>query len=214
MPDILCDIGSEGNRGIEFTKMRQATFPIFQRVHDNGGLPLHAALLEKDGRGVLLGGSGGMGKSTCCSRIPPHWHALCDDETLIVQHSQRKYRAHPFPTWSYYIGGGFERTWKVERSIPLSRIFFLEQSETDEVVPIGQGQAAIMIYQLANQVWQRFWGDPSKDQRRAHNRRLFNNASELAKNVPSYILRASLSGRFWEEMEKVKGERPEADLRL
>jgi hypothetical protein len=32
---------------------------------------------------------------------------------------------------------------------------------------------------------------------------LFNNACELAKAVPAYILRVSLEGRFWEEMEKV-----------
>ena len=201
--DIIYMIGEEEGWEIELIRMEQALLPIYQRTIDYGGLPLHAALVEKDGRGVLLGGSGGAGKSTCCSRIPPPWHVLCDDETLIVKDSQKLYVAHPFPTWSDYLWRRSERTWNVERSVPLIAIFFLEQSERDEVVPIGQGQAAIMINQLAFQVSQQNWKTTNQEEGRSLKIRLFNNASELARSVPSFILRVSLTGQFWKEIEKV-----------
>lgn len=74
-------------------------FTFRQSVH-RGGMPFHAALLEFHGKGVLLSGKSGAGKSTCCRRIMPPWQALCDDEVLLTRSPQGNYLAHPFPTWS------------------------------------------------------------------------------------------------------------------
>ena len=142
VPDVICKIGDEDGFEMDIIRMCQSLHPIYQGVQASGGLPFHAGLVEWNSHGVLLAAPGNTEKSTCCSRLPHPWHALCDDEALIVHDEHKKrYLAHPFPTWSDYIFQRSERTWDVQRHVPLSAIFFLEQSETDEVVRIGEGQA-------------------------------------------------------------------------
>jgi SynChlorMet cassette protein ScmC len=74
--------------------------PIFMQVIDTGALPLHAGLVEREGRGALLAGPSGIGKSTCCAKIPAPWNAHSDDETIVLRDSIGRFVAHPFPTWS------------------------------------------------------------------------------------------------------------------
>jgi SynChlorMet cassette protein ScmC len=103
VPDVICDIGHGENYVQEIIKMLQILNPIFQKAKRAGGLPLHAALAERNGMGFLLAGPGDTGKSTCCHRLPGPWKALCDDESLVVRDHQKGYLAHPFPTWSDYL---------------------------------------------------------------------------------------------------------------
>jgi SynChlorMet cassette protein ScmC len=201
--DAICEIGPEELPEIDIIRMWQSLDPIYQRAQDAGGLPLHAALVERGEMGVLLVAPGGGGKSTCCGRLPASWRVLCDDETLIVCDNQKKYFAHPFPTWSDYLWRRSARTWDVQQFVSLRAIFFLEKAETDEVVPAGRGKAAILINQSATQVCQRCWISLPQEEARGLKKRLFGNACELARAVPTYILRVSLTGRFWEKIEGV-----------
>jgi SynChlorMet cassette protein ScmC len=89
----------------------------------------------------------------------------------------------------------------VERHVPLTAVFFLEQSDSDEVIPLGQAQAAVRVFQSAMQVWE--WFNLKREQKEALRRRCFENACELAKAIPAFLLRVSLKGQFWQEMEKV-----------
>jgi SynChlorMet cassette protein ScmC len=201
--DIICDIGGKDEKILEIIKMRGFLFPIYERTSNRGGLPLHGALIEMGRKGVVLAAPGGKGKSTCCRRLPPPWHFLCDDETLVLRDHPKQYLAHPFPTWSEYILHQSERTWNVQRYLPLCAVFFLEQSETDEVVPLGQGQAAAFMNGSSMQVYHQRAIFLSREEERALKKRLFDNACELARAIPAYILRASLRGGFWEKMEEV-----------
>jgi SynChlorMet cassette protein ScmC len=203
VPDVICEVEHEENSELDIMKMRVALYPIYQRAQESGGLPIHGALVEWRGTGVLLAAPGRAGKSTCCRLIPPPWHTLCDDETLIVKNAEKLYNAHPFPTWSDYFRRHSRWTWNVQRYLPLSAIFFLEQSVTDELFPIGQGQAAAYINQLATHVIDLICGYLGREGERSLRKGLFYNACELAKAVPSYILRVSLNGRFWEKIEEV-----------
>jgi SynChlorMet cassette protein ScmC len=201
--DILCDIGSEETEEAEFTKMWQSLLPIYQRAQEDGGIPFHAALIEKNGRGVLIGASGGTGKSTCSRRIPPPWRAPSDDEALIVKDLHGQYMVHPFPTWSDYLWRRSEKTWPVEYFVPLAAIFFLERSETDKIISLKQGEAAVMILQLASQILQRYWINRTPAEVRALRLRLFENASALTRDIPSYILQARLTGCFWKTIDHI-----------
>jgi SynChlorMet cassette protein ScmC len=203
VPDVICEIGPGEDHELEIIRMWESLHPIYQRVQGTGGLPIHAALIERNGIGVLIAAPGNRGKSTCCHRLPPSWRALCDDETLIVRDDNRKYFVHPFPTWSDYLYQRSERTWNVQQHFPLSAIFFLEQSEIDEAVPIGQGQAATLINKSAAEVCRRSWWNLDRSQEMAFRKELFHNACELAKEIRAYELRATLNGRFWEKMEGV-----------
>ncbi len=205
--DVLCEVDHHPHNEIKYGLMPNLIRPIiYHQSVDRGGLPLHTALIERNGKGFLLAGSGGTGKSTCCSRIPKPWNPLCDDETLLLPDKEKIFKVHPFPTWSEYIRKRSEKTWNIQHSVPISAVFVLKQSETDAVEPVGKGQAAIFINQSATQSNNFFWRELEKKRQRKVRDKVFKNACNLVETVPVFRLRVSLHGRFWEEMEKVIDE--------
>jgi SynChlorMet cassette protein ScmC len=203
VPNVICEICDNSTYDVEIKNMLFGLQPIFHKAQVRGGLPMHAALLEFSGKGILISAPGNTGKSTCCSRIPGYWKALCDDETLVVHNQEKGYFAHPFPTWSDFSRRKLEKRWPVEFCVPLGAIFFLEQAEENEILPIGKGEAAVLINQSANHIEERFWIWSDQTTRTTQLKRIFDNACALAKTVPAYKLRASLRGRFWEGIERV-----------
>jgi SynChlorMet cassette protein ScmC len=201
VPDVICEMGPQVGYEQDILRMRLSLQPIYQKAQDSGGLPFHAALIEKEGMGILLAAPADTGKSTCCRRIPSPWYVLCDEETLIVNNGQKQNRF--VATWSEHFLRRSELSWGVQKCLPISAIFFLEQAETDEVVPIGKGQAAVLVYQSAAQVCYRNWVNLSLGEMRNFKKKLFENACALTLKVPAFKLRVSLKGRFWEQMEKV-----------
>ncbi len=200
--DIICEIGAEEGYRLDFIKMWQALYLIYERALAAGGLPLHSALVERGGIGVLLAAPGKTGKSTCCRRIPYPWRALCDDEVLVaISTKNERYIVHPFPTWSDYLLKRSEKRWDVEKNTSLGAIFFLEPSEADEIIPLGQGRAAAFINHSAQEVCFRYQEKVDFEKQWDIRENIFYNACKLAKSVPSFTLRASLNGKFWEKME-------------
>jgi SynChlorMet cassette protein ScmC len=202
-PDIICLIGDEEDHVKEFYKMWDLLLPVYERVKQEGGMPFHAALLEKGGKGVLLSAEGGTGKSTCVRRVPSTWRTLSDDECLIVRDGQNGYMVHPLPTWSDYLLERSSRVWDVRQAVSLSGIFFLKQAETDEAILLGKGEASMRAYDSGRQVCQYGRIMKEKEEERAGNIRMLDNAARLVQTVPSYVLNFSLTGSFWEEIEKV-----------
>lgn len=201
VPNVVCELTNNGDI-VGYANMCYSLIPIYNWTIKTGGLPFHSGLVERDGLGILLAGSGGTGKSTCCRRIPSPWRALSDDEALIVLDRQGKYRAHPFPTWSEYIGGQIGRTWNVQYSVPIAGIFFIAQSDMDEAIPIGKGKSAVRIAESANQVYRKFPFDWDKQTQIELSKNIFDNACRLAKAIPAFILNVNLTGKFWEEIDK------------
>jgi len=201
--DLICDLGTAEFCEEETTGMVRCLSPIYHKAVLSGGLHLHAALLEYQENGVLIAASSGKGKSTCCSRVDFPWQPLCDDSVLVVRGEDGKYYAHPLPTWSEFFGGASERTWRVESHLPLSAIFFLEQAEEDKAVSIGRGHAAVLLTEFSTQLFNIYSASRDETEKRAYSKLVFQNACRLADAVPSYILQASLEGRFWKEMEQV-----------
>ncbi len=205
-PDVVCEVkDNDESSEIEIINMWFALHPIYQRSMCIGGLPFHAGLIELDGRGFLIAAKGDTGKSTCCRRLPDYWKPLCDDEALVVLDKQKTYRVHPFPTWSDYLFKHSEKTWNVQYSVPLTGVFFLEQSEADEIKPLGEGQAAVLIAESARQVCEKFWRTLAKEDKRPFRTEIFNNACKMVKQIPAYHLCVSLQNEFWKKMEQVIG---------
>ncbi len=203
VPDIICEIGNDGNHELDIIRMWTSLYIIYLRVQDSGGLPLHAALVERDGKGVLLAGPGGSGKSTLCRRLPRPWRALSDDQSLIVRDSQKRYLAHPIPTWSDYLLRRSEERWNVEYCVPLTAIFFVERARCDEVAPIGQGKVAVFVNHSSTDVCRPIWWDLDVEKKRAVRKKIFDNSCQIARAIPAYMLRISPTGRFWEVMQEV-----------
>ena len=202
---VVCEVAHEKNdRANEIVQMFNALYPIYRNSIRDGGLPFHAALIEINGRGVLLAAPGGTGKSTCCRRVPAPWKAICDDEALIVfTPLAAQYRVHPFPTWSDYLMNRCEPTWDVQYSVPLWGLFFLEHAETDAALPLDRGEALMRMNESAAQVVRRFLRRMDETDASRVRRVLFENAHRLATAVPAYRLGVQLDGMFWKEIQKV-----------
>ncbi len=201
--DVLWEVIVDRGYERQFILMQFFLSPIYQKSITLGGLPFHAALAEFKGKGVLLVGASNFGKTTCSQRLPDSWNSLCDDETLTVLAPECQYRAHPFPTWSDYILKRSEKKWKVEYSVPVQGIFFLKKDKFDKTVPVGKGQAAVLLNQSAMEVCGKFWRSISKEEKRDAVKKTFDNACNMAEKIPSYYLHFSRHGRFWEAIEEV-----------
>ena len=195
--DIICELAEPCDHELELLMMSDALFPILCQVIDIGGAPLHAGLIEREGMGILLAATGGVGKSTCCRRLPMSWNVLCDDEVLIVPKRSGRFVVHPLPTWSDYIFRNSVRTCDVQRQLPLSAVFFLRQGTFDEVTRVGRGEAAIRINHLANDICGRLWIVSDGLDQQGMKKNLFNNACDLAREIPTFDLRVTLNGQFW-----------------
>jgi len=201
--DIVCELSRRKSNSREVVMMWYALHAIYPGIVHDGGLPLHAALVSREGAGVLLAGGEGAGKSTCCRRMAEMWNVLADDGVLIVPGNTVSYAAHPLPTWSELISGRSQRTYTVEQRVPLSAIFFVEKADQDEVVPLSHGPAAVMINASASYVARQGWKKPNPVQDRLLKKLIFDNSCRIAKTVPSFLLRVSLSGNFWKQMDSV-----------
>jgi SynChlorMet cassette protein ScmC len=201
--DVIYENFSDAGYTPELNQICLYLFPVYRKVIESGGMPVHAALVELNGMGVMLAAPGDTGKSTCCRRLPPPWNVLGDEEALIVRDHEGRYLAHPFPTWSDIYERKLKKSWDVQGSVPLSAVFFLEKSEKVRIAPIGRGQAVMQLNRLAREKAKRgCWCEDAEEVTRL-NGRIFDNACELVQQVPSYILRTNLTGPFWEKTEEV-----------
>ncbi len=148
-----------------------------------------------------------MGKSTACSRLIQPWHALCDDETIIVRNKLSGFLAHPFPTWNDLIIRNQKlKSWDVQKSVKLKTIFFLEQSNTCEVIKIKPIEASYLIFKSSWEVFSKYGDDLKKENIRLLRKIVFNNACVMGKSIQAYILRLTLDCRYWEIIEDLLDE--------
>jgi SynChlorMet cassette protein ScmC len=205
-PDIaeaVCGLEVSGSTLITAEQMRHSLLPLYEDAICRAGLPLHAALMEYEGKGILFAGRSGAGKTTACRRVPAPWMPLSDDTALVVQGGDGRYYAHSIPTWSAIRSGEENRTWGVGRSIPLAALFFIVQADTDEVVPVGGGTASVLIDMASMMVFRSVMPTGQRELSPQLRRMVFDNAASLVSSVPAYILRLSLTGHFWEKIEEV-----------
>ncbi|KKK54106.1 hypothetical protein LCGC14_3088070, partial [marine sediment metagenome] len=206
IPEVHMELNVEflEHEEIKYINMWWALREVYRHVLATGGTPMHAALAEIHGKGVLIAGPGDTGKSTCCHRLPDYWHGLCDDQVLVVFNKNDSYRVHPLPTWSDHFGKELIKSWKVEKAVPLTAIFFLEQSDRDKAVALKkQDQAILMVFEAAKEVWKSVWERVGVTEKIEQSSALFHNAAEMAGVIPAYRLRVTLHGEFWKEMERV-----------
>ncbi|MBM3296418.1 MAG: SynChlorMet cassette protein ScmC [Candidatus Aminicenantes bacterium] len=191
--------------------MSEACLPFFLRAIDSGGLPLHAALLCRDGGAVVLAAPGGTGKSTCARRVPPPWMSMGDDLVLVDRKRAHgsDYVVHPFPTWSDYVFKRSEGAWEAGAQCTLRAVFFLSRAVEDRVIPLGKGEAAISLCHSALQILAvPLLKLPPPETRRLRSA-VFDNACLMARNLSVYRLELTLAGAFWKEIESVFELSPE-----
>ena len=184
------------------SQLSQVSLVISQNAQARGGVLLHGALAEWNGNGIILAGRSGIGKTTASQRLEPPWHSLSDDLTLVVPDAEGTYWAHPWPTWSQFIPDGPGGSWNVPHAVPLKRIFFLTQASQDQADPIGSGQAVCQLVESWEQARLGMLRNGDKNARRTRCLQGFENICTLAQTIPCYNLCLSLTGPFWQEIEK------------
>jgi SynChlorMet cassette protein ScmC len=200
---LVSDVRAEMPRELTVREVWQSFYPFYRHLVEVGGLPLHAALLRREARCVLLAARAGAGKSTCCRRLPPGWEPICDEEVVLVPFTDGTWHVYPFPTWSDIVERKLDRTWHVQRNYPLSAMFFLERGEIDSAEPAGEGEAVIYLSRRAREKC--FFYDWGLERHEAlgFRQKLFENVCSVAATLPAFKLVVSREGRFWEEMGKV-----------
>ena len=192
------------SRDMYYLNMAKAMLPFFLHSINHGGIPLHAALAEHSGAGVLIAAGGDVGKTTCCRRMPERsWTAHCDDLVLLVRNPEGELFAHPMPTWSdYTIRGETDHKWAFEKALPVKAICFLKQSSEDAVTPLQKIDSTILLLNSVQQVWN-LNSISSLLLRRNINSAVFENISQIAEKSPAYTLEATLDGEFWQSIIEV-----------
>jgi SynChlorMet cassette protein ScmC len=201
-PDVICELRPPKNRTDSILTMSYAMQGFYYGLALRGGFPLHSALVEKDGIGILLVGNEGIGKSTCCRRLPNSWNVIADDSVVIVPGPDSTFLAHPFPTWSELLNCGQNIAWDVQRPIRLGVTMFLGRADEMEIKPLGQGRAAAMMAASASYVCNVGWQGPNVLAHSGLRRRLFLNACAPATSVRSFSLKLSPDGAFWEKIQE------------
>ncbi len=136
------------------------------------------------------------------NRLPAPWRSLCDDTTLVVRDPQGNYWAHPWPTWSRFLDEGPGGAWDVQNAVPVKGIFFLVQAVEDQVERMGPGHAVSLLVECAKQASQLMARGLNKEETRLLHLERFNNLCALARVIPAHVLRISLTGAFWQEIEQ------------
>jgi SynChlorMet cassette protein ScmC len=201
--ELICELDTAVDGPARIDQMRRAMLPIYTDSLLTGGLPVHGALVEIGGAGVILAGRSGEGKSTACGRLEAPWRALGDDLCLVVPCAAGGYRAHPLPTWSALSEGGGSGMCRSGSSVPLRAIFFLEQFAEDECLDLKRSTAAVSLAASALQVFRSIDFEFPRREEEEVKKALYASAASLALKIPSHLLRLSLTGRFWERIEEV-----------
>lgn len=167
------------------------------------GCSLHAASAVWNGRGIVIVASGRTGKSTCHGRFPRTWTPLADDCALAVKIPQGGFTVQPMPTWSNYLRKEKGSVLDAGTAYPLKALFFLEQGEADEVEKVKPPIAAGILHRLSREAWSGYIGRFPAAEKKTLGRDVFEACCAIANAAPGYILRATLHGKFWREIEKV-----------
>ncbi len=142
-----------------------------------GGVFVHAAAVDWDGRGLLFAGPSEAGKSTIVKLIGERARVLCDDR-VVVRASPEGFRVHG--TWNH---GEIDRV--SPGSAPLRAVFFLRQADLNRADRIGDARAVLRDFlpRLVRPLVSAGWWEKALAV-----------AGAVVREVPFYDLRFDLSG--------------------
>jgi len=204
---VVCRLGPARRFG-EAYRMERVANVVVEHSLAKGGLLLHGALAVRDGLGFVLAGPSGVGKSTASRRLPLPWQPLSDDCVLVVRDRDGHYWAHPWPTWSLLRSRGPVKSWPVEEPVPLQALMFLNQSSFDRAEPVGATLATALVMESALRLIDAVTLTQDGCTSRAVCRKYLRAVWALAVAVPAFRLQVSLTGRFWNEIERTASMEP------
>ncbi len=184
---------------LRYIYMSACLRPVIQHYVRHGrGCLVHAASCARGDEGVLIVADGGVGKSTCCRRLPAGWTAAADDMALALPDATGAYRIHPLPTWSDYLEQRCRSAVAVSTSYPLRMILFLEQADCDRLVAMPLLAATHRLHKICASLWRNHVDRLPVESVQDLAASVFRGCADLVRQTPPFVLRATLHGRFWE----------------
>jgi SynChlorMet cassette protein ScmC len=180
----------------------RAADSLVRLMETRGMLLLHAALIQRDGQGVLLAAAGDVGKTTAAMRAPSPWQVVCDDAALVALDRDGRPTVHAWPTWSAITDSRRSESWDVGSSLPLAGIAFIERAPSTRLRRFGPGHAAVRIAESAEQLAATWHPVRRLDQDRRARLRRFRSACSLAPAVPAFGLELTLDGDYWSPLQR------------
>jgi len=168
---------------------------------------VHGILAQRgDGTAAIISGPSGVGKSTASRRLPPPWKVMSDD-CLLVSRLDDGFYAQPVPTWSiFYAETAPERNFDCSRAVKLSNIFLLDRG-ADYAEKLDVQQALMGFTRSVGDMTRLLTGSVPRNVGKAIYARAFRLASEMARELPSHHLFATLHGEFWKAMDGAMEEK-------
>lgn len=138
-----------------------------------GGIPAHAAMVDREGKGILFLGPSGMGKSTQARLWEKHLGAeILSGDRPCLRKSETGWRGYGMP-WD-----GKDCILR-QSSVPLRAAVVLEQAEENEIRPMSPVQAmAVLLKQVSIPTWDRRVADT-----------VLQRMSEVARDIPFWHLK-------------------------
>lgn len=186
----------------DYMGLRYLMFPIWYEVIEEGGLPLHSALIERSGKGILFLAPNSGGKSTI-SRLSP-WSVRSDDLNIVLP----GYLAYPLPTWSYFLhkkNQSDRRVWETPKSSTLSAIFFLEKSQENQIEKLPFFDAVSVILESVKELCFHDFKYMDLREKRKLYTNILDNSISLVKQLPFHLLRFNKENgeKIWKKIEEV-----------
>jgi hypothetical protein len=113
---------------------------------ERDGAILHACAVELDGKGFLLPGRSGAGKTTISRIFSARGHKLLSDDRVVARKIKNEFYAFGTP-WAGDAGIA------ENRKLPLKGIFFLRQSSVNRIEKIKPSAAAERLMPIASIPW-------------------------------------------------------------
>ncbi|MFH0966587.1 MAG: hypothetical protein V1862_02740 [Methanobacteriota archaeon] len=167
-----------------------------------GCLFLHAATLVLGEHAVLIVVSSGGGKSTSPGRVSNPWSAPGDENCLVIPDGQGRFFVTVLPTASKIATGEGGLSWNTTIAYPLKAICILKQSDTDMIEPMELSKAAVCVIDSFRQATRYQLILMDKMFRKEILMTSFGNASDLVRVVPTCLLRTTMTGEFWKDIER------------
>jgi hypothetical protein len=146
-------------------------------LSDRRACYLHAAGMILHGHGVVFVGHSGAGKSTMVTMLRKEGEILCDDR-VIVRRWPGGFRVHG--SWSHGEVPDVSAS-----DAPLRAIFFLEKSDTNQILPVPDRKACVRMlpFYIVKPLATADWWEKTLDL-----------VEEIAREVPVFILKFDQSG--------------------
>jgi hypothetical protein len=113
---------------------------------ERDGAILHACAVELDGKGLLLPGKSGAGKTTISRLFAARGHTLLSDDRVVARKIKNDFYAFGTP-WAGDAGIA------ENRKLPLKGIFFIRQSSGNRIEKITAATAAERLMPMASIPW-------------------------------------------------------------